>query len=198
MCFAIFCQSVQFAICWSLLGKGVSEGRVPARGHVIILKSVPKISLGFDHRSFKQFVLFYITNTSPASSSESNLQTLAFTYIWWVILPNCWVCNSILYAVLLLSLSCSLLHCLDQLICLYFPCFDFSLIASAVADFYPANCIFAQHPNWFVDSFVCLYFCLHICMLYFYCLVPFISVLLLSLRLGAHWQLKSCGDKNLL
>ena len=52
----------------------------------------------------------------------------------------------------------------------------------AVADRYVANCFLVlQHAHWFVDSFVCLFSFLHICMLYFYCLVPFISLLVLSL-----------------
>ena len=45
---------------WGRVG---SEGRSPARGHVIILEKVLDKSLGFDHRNFKQVVLLYGANS---------------------------------------------------------------------------------------------------------------------------------------
>ena len=67
-------------------------------------------------------------------------------------MPNSWVCNSILYSLLLFSLSRSLLHCLDQLICFFSCVFDISLLASSGAECNAANCILAQHTHGFVYS----------------------------------------------
>ena len=52
----------------------------------------------------------------------------------------------VLYRLQFFSLSRSFLRCLDQLFLFCFLCFDFSILASADAECYVANCILAQHP----------------------------------------------------
>jgi len=96
-------------------------------------------------------------------------------------LPNCWVCYSILYRLLFFSLPRSLLHCLEQLFRFCFLSFDFSILdlLSLIVTLQIAS-LHNTHTDLLI-IFVCLFFCLHICMLYFYCLSPFISVLVLSL-----------------
>jgi len=123
-----------------------------------------------------------VLSSSSSSSSEWILQSWFLRTFGEVTLPYCWVCNNILYRLLFFTLSRSLLHRLDQLICFYFLCFDISLIASAVAAISPFRLYPCTTPTLMGWPFsVCLFFRLHISILHFYSLLLFISVLLSSL-----------------
>ena len=111
-----------------------------------------------------------------ASSSESFLPTSAFIYIWWITLPNFWVCYGILYGLFFFSLSRSLLHCLDQLFAFIFSVLisQYLLPLSLIVTVQIVS-VHNTHTDLLI-LFACLFSCLHICILYFYCLAAFTSV----------------------
>jgi len=100
----------------------------------------------------------YCRDTSVlASSSELFLLTLAFIYIWWITLPNCWVCYSILYRSLFFSLPRFLLHCLDLLFRFCFLSFDFSILDSLLL--IVTLQIVSLYYNTHTDLLILLYVC---------------------------------------
>ena len=116
----------------------------------MLYQSVPYLLHQEPNQAVSQLLWWYKQHDSCSGVVviRVNFANVGF-YVHWV--SN--TANCILCSLLLFSLSHSLLHCLDQLICFCFLCSCFSLIASACADCFVANCILAQHAHWFVYSF---------------------------------------------
>jgi hypothetical protein len=96
-------------------------------------------------------------------------------YIALTILVSC------ILSMCLSSLPRTLLYCLDQIFRFCFLWFDFSILDPLLLIVTLQIVSLHNTHSDLLILCVCLFFCLHICMLYFYCLVPFISVLVLSL-----------------